>query len=239
MQSEETDWDEVRSFYEDGHTGAETRLRFDLTHWEWHRAVGRGEVKPRNRGDLAAVGEKRQAVGEMRARGMSLGQIASELGLSKSTVAYHASRLGEEPNEKCSRRYDWAEVQRALDDGASVDELVLRFGFSRASYSKAVRRGDLVPRPRRRPLEEVLVVGRKCNNTNLKLRLLDEGLLVDRCDACGICDWQEEPLSMQLHHLNGDNRDNRLENLRLLCPNCHSQTENWGSRAKRRPLPPA
>jgi RNA polymerase subunit RPABC4/transcription elongation factor Spt4 len=41
-----------------------------------------------------------------------------------------------------------------------------------------------------------------------------------------------ECLALELHHVNGDGRDNRIENLMLLCPNCHSQTDNWGGRAK-------
>ena len=43
-------------------------------------------------------------------------------------------------------------------------------------------------------------------------------------EECGVSEWLGEPLSMALHHVNGDGSDNRLENLRLLCANCHSQT---------------
>jgi hypothetical protein len=69
---------------------------------------------------------------------------------------------------------------------------------------------------------------------NVKLRLIAEGPKENRCEACGLTEWRGGPLSMALHHVNGDGRDNRIENLRLLCPNCHSQTENFAGRGRGR-----
>jgi 5-methylcytosine-specific restriction endonuclease McrA len=85
-----------------------------------------------------------------------------------------------------------------------------------------------------------LVAGRRVNRFHLKGRLLSSGLKKNRCEECGISHWREKSLSMALHHVNGDRHDNRLENLQLLCPNCHSQTPNFSGRnARRRPqLPP-
>ena len=68
----------------------------------------------------------------------------------------------------------------------------------------------------------------------LKQRLEQAGLLPDACEECGLCEWRGRPPTLQLHHRNGDNLDNRVENLALLCANCHSQTENWGGRNVRR-----
>lgn len=83
-------------------------------------------------------------------------------------------------------------------------------------------------------MDELLVVGRhQTNRSHLKQRLLGAGLKENRCEACGIVEWQGKPLSMELHHVNGDGADNRLENLQLLCGNCHSQTENWGGRGRK------
>lgn len=65
---------------------------------------------------------------------------------------------------------------------------------------------------------------------NLKLRLLKEGLLKNSCYICGIGEWLGDSLSFHLDHINGIRNDNRIENLRLLCPNCHSQTETYAGK---------
>lgn len=66
-------------------------------------------------------------------------------------------------------------------------------------------------------------------------RGLDEfGLRDHRCECCGITEWMGREAPLQLDHVDGDNRNNRLENLRLLCANCHMQTETWGFKNSRR-----
>ena len=64
------------------------------------------------------------------------------------------------------------------------------------------------------------------------MRLMREGFLEPLCSRCGLDAWLGGPLSLCLHHINGNGRDNRLENLTLLCPNCHSQTENFAGRRR-------
>jgi hypothetical protein len=162
--------------------------------------------------------------------GLSITAIARKVGVTPPTVCYHARRLGYEGDAR--RRYDWAEVQEFYDAGASYRECRLRFGFSAGAWHDAVQRGDVVPRPAA-PIENLLVEDRPTHRLNLKRRLLREGLKEDRCEECGIDEWLGLPLALALHHVNGDPADNRLDNLRLLCPNCHSQTPNFAGRNSR------
>lgn len=91
------------------------------------------------------------------------------------------------------------------------------------------------PYKKRTPLSEVLTENSSFNPYHLKKRLLKEGLLVEQCLVCGIGpEWQGRPLSLQLDHINGIKEDNRIENLRIICPNCHSQTVTYASRNKGR-----
>lgn len=166
----------------------------------------------------------------MRAKGWSYKRIAAALGTTKSVVAYHARRLGMKPDDRFSRRYDWAAIRAAYESGLTAGECMQRFGFSGAAWSQAIARGDIKPRPRRMDLDALLVAGKKRGRYWLKQRLIEAGLKEDRCERCGITEWRGEPLSMQLHHRNGDGLDNRLENLELLCPNCHAQTDTYGGR---------
>lgn len=87
---------------------------------------------------------------------------------------------------------------------------------------------------RKIPLEEILIENSKyTNNERLKSRLIKEGLLTYVCEECdnnGI--WLDKELTLQLDHVNGIRTDNRLFNLRFLCPNCHSQTSTFGGKNK-------
>jgi hypothetical protein len=175
----------------------------------------------------------RELVAGLLARGLSSVEVARALGLTKSTVCYHKRRLGLEIDAKFNRRYDWAEVQRYYDLGHSISECERHFGFARKTFMDAVKRGELVTRPPGAPIETYLVSGRRTNRTHLKQRLLAAGLKESKCERCGIQSWLGEPLSMALHHINGDGMDNRLENLALLCPNCHAQTPNFSGRNRK------
>lgn len=82
------------------------------------------------------------------------------------------------------------------------------------------------------PIEKILVENSTYyDTTTLKKRLLKINLLKNQCSNCGLEPiWNDKPLCLQLEHINGKRIDNRLENLTLLCPNCHSQTSTYCGR---------
>ena len=92
----------------------------------------------------------------------------------------------------------------------------------------------LKSRNRSYTLSDLLVVGGP-HTAGLKRRLIDAGVMVNRCVTCGLSEWMKQSLVLHLDHINGIPSDNRIENLRLLCPNCHSQTATYcrGSQRKR------
>lgn len=64
----------------------------------------------------------------------------------------------------------------------------------------------------------------------LKNKLLAAGLKENKCEICGITEWNGKPLKMELHHIDEDKNNYSLDNLQMLCPNCHSQTDNFRSK---------
>ena len=67
----------------------------------------------------------------------------------------------------------------------------------------------------------------------LKQRLFKEGVKDKYCEKCSNTKWMDQDIHLELNHKNGDNMDHRLENLEILCPNCHAQTENYRGKAKK------
>ena len=86
------------------------------------------------------------------------------------------------------------------------------------------------------PLTEIIIKNKYPNysSSTLLKRLVKEGYKEYKCEICGINEWMGKPISLQLHHKDGNHCNNLINNLCFLCPNCHSQTDNYSGKKSRK-----
>lgn len=146
------------------------------------------------------------------------------------------------------------QLQEAIKTSTSYPEVFSKLGYSenpgnttRKTIARYVREMGLDTShirlwaslegqtTRKISLEELLVENcdYKGSTSTIKKRLISSGVLKNECYICGLQPhWKGKPLMLQLDHINGKRNDNRRENLRILCPNCHTQTDTFTGRNK-------
>lgn len=146
------------------------------------------------------------------------------------------------------RRYSPDNLVQAVKNSISIREVLVKLGLKPAggnyatlkrdiaelkldvSHFKGQGHGKTVEMARntvRIPLDKILVKDSSYQSYKLKRRLLREDVKQHQCESCDLSEWLGVNIPLELHHVNGDARDNRIENLQLLCPNCHALTGNY------------
>lgn len=145
------------------------------------------------------------------------------------------------------RKYTLDQLIHAAQSSKSIRECLIAlevepYGGNYDTFRKAVKHFNidishfegqslsskkLLGRRKKIPLDQLLVRNSTYQSNKLRLRLLEDGIFSHQCSICNLVEWCGMPIPLELDHIDGDNHNNELVNLRLLCPNCHSQTPTY------------
>ena len=83
-------------------------------------------------------------------------------------------------------------------------------------------------------LEEYLKTSTSIQTTKIRKKILEEGIKPHKCECCGLETWLDQPIPLEVHHIDGDRDNNELSNFALLCPNCHAFTDSYRGKNSRK-----
>ena len=187
-------------------------------------------------------------VQKLRGEGKSFGEIGKELLITKSQARYCSNiNIEEYDAKKASREKYIDSVCELASKCTNINQILRILGkkstneyykqINRILEEKGVDTSHFIENERysvlskeKIPINKLLVSGSTIGSSKLRDRILNERIKEHRCERCKRTEWEGESIPLQLHHINGDRTDNRIENLQLLCPNCHSLTDNYCGR---------
>ena len=189
---------------------------------------------------------------ELHKMGLTYNEIADRLNIEKGAVTYILSSKGrknmlKKQSKKEANKIFEENVLRVIPECNSINDICVKLGLKGVNwYYKKIhtiideynvdtshfgkKRTDNSGNFQRLSNEEYYTTNCRRNGVNLYMRLVQDGFKTHMCEKCGRDEWEGVKIPLQVHHKNGDHFDNRIENLELLCPNCHSLTDTFGKR---------
>lgn len=181
---------------------------------------------------------------ELRSKGKSYGDIARQLLITKSQACYFSKIDLDERKEKLNNKLSFEEKicelakkceninqickiigKKSTNENYKKIKNILQINNVDIShFNQNICNNNTSPK---KDIKHYLVSGSTISISKLRERIIKNGIKERKCEKCGRTEWEGEQIPLELHHINGDRLDNRIENLQLLCPNCHTLTDNY------------
>lgn len=194
---------------------------------------------------MTTKGEK---ILKLRERGYTYSEIVKELNVTKSLVAFYCNEKRQkeyleiiENNKKKKEEYEKI-VCDVINECSNLNQVCIRLNkrptntnyvflkniISKYNLDISHFTEEFVPsKSKKYTFDDIFCVNSTFNSNKIKNKLIKENIKEWKCEKCQRTEWEGDKIPLELHHINGNRTDNRLENLKLLCCNCHSQTDNF------------
>jgi len=151
-----------------------------------------------------------------------------------------------------NRKYTVEQFQQAVNESLSIAQALIKLdlapkGGNYKTFNDFVKKNNIDTSHftgqawnkgqnigPKRDIQEYLSNNQTIQSYKLKNRLLKEGLLEHKCNKCKLTIWLDEPIALELHHKDGNHLNNNIDNLELLCPNCHALTDTYRGKNQER-----
>ena len=148
-------------------------------------------------------------------------------------------RAGSSPARATMKQINEEEFKKVCSESLTMAEAARKLKMHFGTFARYAKKLDCwKPNQsgkgiKRKPISKIktkdILLGKYSDYQTFKLktRILDEHIKERKCECCGLSEWNNLPIPLELHHKDGNRTNHKLENLMLLCPNCHAQTDTY------------